>query len=52
MHSVAILLLDRVIPFDMAAPLQTFDWTRLPDGRPAYRVRPCAETPEVAADGG
>ncbi|ODA70373.1 HTH-type transcriptional regulator CdhR [Streptomyces sp. AVP053U2] len=52
MHSVAILLLDRVIPFDMAAPMQTFDWTLLPDGRPAYRVRPCAETPEVAADGG
>ncbi|MET8217499.1 GlxA family transcriptional regulator [Streptomyces hirsutus] len=52
MHSVAILLLDRVIPFDMAAPMQTFDWTRPPDGRPAYRVRPCAEAPEVAADGG
>jgi hypothetical protein len=52
MHSVAILVLDRVVPFDMAAPQQTFAWTRMPDGRPAYRVRLCAETPEVCADGG
>ncbi|CAM5641585.1 Transcriptional regulator GlxA family with amidase domain OS=Streptomyces violarus OX=67380 GN=FHS41_000266 PE=4 SV=1 [Streptomyces violarus] len=52
MHSVAILVLDRVVPFDMAAPQQTFAWTRMPDGRPAYRVRLCAETPEVRADGG
>ncbi|MGC0343515.1 GlxA family transcriptional regulator [Streptomyces sp. SLBN-8D4] len=52
MHSVAILVLDDVVPFDMAAPMQVFDWTRLPDGRPAYRVRLCAESPEVRADGG
>ncbi|MEU9170390.1 helix-turn-helix domain-containing protein [Streptomyces sp. NPDC048420] len=52
MHSVAILVLDDVVPFDMAAPMQAFDWTRLPDGRPAYRVRVCAESPEVRADGG
>ncbi|MFF3346413.1 GlxA family transcriptional regulator [Streptomyces sp. NPDC002779] len=52
MHTVAILVLDDVVPFDMAAPLQVFDWTRLPDGRPAYRVRLCAETPEVRADCG
>jgi transcriptional regulator GlxA family with amidase domain len=52
MHSVAILVLDRVVPFDMAAPQQTFAWTRMPDGRPAYRVRLCAETPQVRADGG
>ncbi|MEU6356572.1 helix-turn-helix domain-containing protein [Streptomyces sp. NPDC047072] len=52
MHSVAILVLDEVVPFDMAAPMQVFDWTRLPDGRPAYRVRLCAESPEVRADGG
>ncbi|WP_432118222.1 GlxA family transcriptional regulator [Streptomyces sp. bgisy032] len=51
MHSVAILVLDRVVPFDMAAPQQTFAWTRMPDGRPAYRVRLCAETPRVRADG-
>lgn len=52
MHTVAILVLDDVVPFDMAAPMQVFDWTRLPDGRPAYRVRLCAESPEVRADGG
>jgi transcriptional regulator GlxA family with amidase domain len=52
MHTVAILALDHVVPFDMAAPMQAFDWTRLPDGRRPYRVRLCAETPEVRADGG
>ncbi|MDN0197857.1 helix-turn-helix domain-containing protein [Streptomyces sp. S.PNR 29] len=52
MHSVAILVLDHVVPFDMAAPMQVFDWTRLPDGRHPYRVRLCAESPEVVADGG
>ncbi|MDL5205630.1 helix-turn-helix domain-containing protein [Streptomyces sp. ALI-76-A] len=52
MHTVAILVLDHVVPFDMAAPLQTFDWTRLPDGRRPYRVRLCAENPEVRADCG
>ncbi|MEV5427888.1 helix-turn-helix domain-containing protein [Streptomyces sp. NPDC052701] len=52
MHSVVILVLDEVVPFDMAAPMQVFDWTRLPDGRPAYRVRLCAESPQVRADGG
>ncbi|MEU9733038.1 helix-turn-helix domain-containing protein [Streptomyces sp. NPDC048002] len=52
MHTVAILVLDDVVPFDMAAPMQVFDWTLLPDGRRAYRVRLCAERPEVRADGG
>ncbi|MFI9832244.1 GlxA family transcriptional regulator [Streptomyces sp. NPDC051913] len=52
MHSVAILALDLVVPFDMAAPMQVFDWTRLPDGRSPYRVRLCARTSEVRADGG
>lgn len=52
MHTVAILALDQVVPFDMAAPMQVFDWTRLPDGRSPYRIRLCAETPEVRADGG
>lgn len=51
MHSVTILVLDDVVPFDMAAPMQTFEWTRLPDGRSPYRVRLCAETPEVRTDG-
>ncbi|MEU9393321.1 helix-turn-helix domain-containing protein [Streptomyces sp. NPDC048324] len=51
MHSVAILALDQVVPFDLAAPLQVFDWARLQDGRRPYRVRVCAESPEVLGDG-
>ncbi|NNN30816.1 helix-turn-helix domain-containing protein [Streptomyces sp. S3(2020)] len=52
MHTVAILALDQVVPFDMAAPMQVFDWTRLPDGRSPYRIGLCAAAPEVRADGG
>ncbi|MHC3467090.1 GlxA family transcriptional regulator [Streptomyces sp. 7R007] len=51
MHTVAILVLDHVVPFDMATPLEVFGRTRLPDGRRPYRVRVCAETPEVRTDG-
>ncbi|MEG3627739.1 GlxA family transcriptional regulator [Streptomyces poriticola] len=51
MHTVAILVLDDVVPFDMAAPFQAFDWTRLPDGRSPYRVRLCAEQPDVRTRG-
>lgn len=47
MHTVAVLALDDVIPFDMAAPVDTFGWARLPDGREAYRVRVCS----AAGDG-
>ncbi|MBA4858329.1 GlxA family transcriptional regulator [Nocardia farcinica] len=49
MHMVAVLALDRVIPFDLSTPLEVFTRTRLPDGRPAYRVRVCAEHPQVDA---
>ncbi|MEU6649262.1 helix-turn-helix domain-containing protein [Streptomyces sp. NPDC046900] len=49
MHTVAILALDQVIPFDLSAPIEVFSRTRLPDGRPAYRVRICAPTEEVDA---
>ncbi|MFI7413731.1 GlxA family transcriptional regulator [Streptomyces sp. NPDC049627] len=51
MHNVAILVLDHVVPFDMATPFQMFGWTRLPDGRRPYRVRLCAESPEVPTEG-
>ena len=51
MHTVAILVLDNVVPFDMATPFQMFGWTRLPDGRRPYRVRLCAESPEVPTEG-
>lgn len=50
MHTVAVLALDKVIPFDLSTPIETFTRTRLPDGRPGYQVRVCAERPEVDAD--
>jgi transcriptional regulator GlxA family with amidase domain len=47
MHTVAILALERVIPFDLSTPIEVFSRTRLPDGRPGYRIRVCAEEPEI-----
>lgn len=52
MHTVAVLALDQVIPFDLTAPIDTFGWARLPDGRPAYRVRVCSPTEEVSVAAG
>ncbi|MGW4322629.1 GlxA family transcriptional regulator [Streptomyces sp. BBFR109] len=49
MHTVAVLALDQVIPFDLSTPIETFSRTLLPDGRPAYRTRVCAEREEVDA---
>ena len=49
MHTVAVLALPGVIPFDLATPIETFQRTSLPDGSPAYRVRICALEPEVDA---
>jgi transcriptional regulator GlxA family with amidase domain len=48
-HTIAVLALDGVIPFDLATPLEVFSRTRLPDGRVPYRVRVCASAPEVGA---
>lgn len=52
MHTVAVLALDQVIPFDLSVPIDTFGWARLPDGRPAYRVRVCSPEGEVSAGAG
>lgn len=49
MHTVAVLALDQVIPFDLSAPIDTFNWARLPDGRTPYRTRVCSPYPEVNA---
>ncbi|MGY1439079.1 GlxA family transcriptional regulator [Streptomyces reniochalinae] len=49
MHTVAVLALDQVIPFDLSTPIEVFTRTRLPDGRPGYRVRVCAARREVDA---
>ncbi|ELP67057.1 GlxA family transcriptional regulator [Streptomyces turgidiscabies] len=49
MHTVAVLALEGVIPFDLSVPIDVFGWARLPDGREAYRVRVCSVTDEVSA---
>ncbi|WP_405537197.1 helix-turn-helix domain-containing protein [Streptomyces sp. NBC_00075] len=49
MHTVAVLALEGVIPFDLSAPIDAFGWARLPDGREAYRVRVCSVADEVSA---
>ncbi len=49
MLTVAVLALDRVIPFDLSTPIETFGRTRLPDGRPGYQVRVCGLEKETDA---
>ncbi|QYN22188.1 GlxA family transcriptional regulator [Amycolatopsis sp. DSM 110486] len=49
MHSVVILALDKVVPFDLATPIEVFTRTRLPDGRAAYQVRVCGPAEEIDA---
>lgn len=49
MHTIAVLALDQVIPFDLSTPIEVFTRTRLPDGRPGYRIRVCAEREETDA---
>ncbi|MEV6901139.1 helix-turn-helix domain-containing protein [Amycolatopsis sp. NPDC051372] len=49
MRSVVILALDRVVPFDLATPIEVFTRTRLPDGRAAYQVRVCGPAEEIDA---
>src|SRR6266704_281279 len=47
MHTIAVLALPGVVPFDLATPIDTFGRARLSDGRNAYRIRVCA--PEAQA---
>jgi transcriptional regulator GlxA family with amidase domain len=49
MHTVVVLAMDHVVPFDLATPLEVFGRVRLPDGRPGYRVRVCAAESPVDA---
>ncbi|MFJ6900624.1 GlxA family transcriptional regulator [Streptomyces hokutonensis] len=51
MHTVAVLALEQVIPFDLSTPLEVFSRVRLPDGRRPYQVRVCAPTPQIPAAG-
>ncbi|MFE9998351.1 GlxA family transcriptional regulator [Streptomyces avermitilis] len=52
MHTVAVLALDQVIPFDLSAPIDTFGWARLPDGRAAYRIRVCSASADEEVSAG
>ncbi|MFD3523559.1 GlxA family transcriptional regulator [Streptomyces sp. NPDC058653] len=49
MHTVAVLALHQVVPFDLSTPIEVFSRTRLADGSPGYRIRVCAEQPDVDA---
>lgn len=49
MHMVAMLALHGVVPFDLAIPCGIFGDVRTADGRLAYDVRVCGETPTVKA---
>jgi transcriptional regulator GlxA family with amidase domain len=49
MHTVVVLALDHVVPFDLSTPLEVFSRVRLADGRSPYRVLVCARTKVVDA---
>jgi transcriptional regulator GlxA family with amidase domain len=49
MHTVAVLALDDVVPFDLAVPCEVFGRAAAlgRDGPPVYRVLVCGESPTV-----
>lgn len=49
MHTVAIVALDGVVPFDLSIPTEVFGRVRLPGGGEGYQVRVCGVSPEVHA---
>ncbi|MFI9504599.1 GlxA family transcriptional regulator [Nocardia sp. NPDC052566] len=49
MHTVAVIALDGVVPFDLATPIEVFTRTRSADGRAPYRVQICSGTSTVDA---
>jgi transcriptional regulator GlxA family with amidase domain len=52
MHTVAVLALDKVLPFDLSTPVEVFGRTCLPDGHAAYRVLVCAAAEDEDVDAG
>ena len=50
MHTVAVLALPGVVPFDLSTPLEVFGRAQRPDGSKAYRVLVCAPSPEVRSE--
>ena len=51
MHTVAVLAVHGVIPFDLAIPCEVFGRVRLPNADDEYEVRVCGEAAEVRACG-
>lgn len=49
MHTVAVLVLDEVIPFDLAVPVEVFGRARLSDREAAYQVITVGPQREVGA---
>jgi transcriptional regulator GlxA family with amidase domain len=52
MHVVAVVALDRVVPFDLSTPCEVFTRVRLPDGRPGYEVVVCGLAAHAEVDAG
>lgn len=49
MHTVVVVALDGVVPFDLATPCEVFGRTRRPDGTLPYDVRVCGVSSKVNA---
>lgn len=49
LHTVAVLALDGVIPFDLGIPCEVFGRALSAEGEPAYSVRVCGERRRVRA---
>ena len=47
MRNVAVLAVEGFVPFDLGIPCEVFGTARTRAGKPAYRVRVCAEKPET-----
>ncbi|HEX4477613.1 MAG TPA: helix-turn-helix domain-containing protein [Polyangiaceae bacterium] len=48
-RDVAILAMHGAVPYDLVIPCDLFGRVQLDDGTPGYRVRVCAEAPEIRA---
>ena len=48
-HSVAILAIHGVLPFDLCAPYEIFDRLRTASGENAYHVRVCGQARDIKA---
>ncbi|BCJ44636.1 transcriptional regulator [Actinoplanes ianthinogenes] len=51
MHSIAVLVLDGVVPFDLGVPAQVFGASRDPDRNRLYELLVCGEGPARAEAG-